>query len=580
MSILCGKDRIEISEISYVTIEKIRYYELGKLEEEYHGDHPDSLNSLLRESRRTSLGIYSYSPSTNSKFCQKLEDALKKYWYEIGLALPSPKPKNRISDNWTFAAKKKSTFSLGTISEDGDASVTWKFQTDYGFNAVNYHVFGYSQTTLSLANDIIPILRQLLQIKHKANSKSQTTSDFLSLLFEVAIHPSDALYHDDRRETPQEMHTELKALLDEYDNVYGKIRTEKIKNQARMKQREEFLQKYEGKSVLVLSLNGVRRKYLEYYCGFDIFAKKVEIDNALALYRKQKSDRIQSEKAVLIEQITAEFNADNLLSDAKLSNQGKLEAYSKVRKFCSKYIPSLNDRNFDICSIHPDYASARSCTSFKENWNRLSRIYSILNRGISGEDKVFEVLTLFDDRIRILRDFIWGYEHDYIVISPYGIFTIEVKTLRGNYVLTETGMLKCLSTNKVTPKDVALQSKKHLETLRRNLGACPAFSSRVPLQEIICSAEPNFTIKDDYRQLPVCYYNTLDKYLLPKNGKIVLSEKEMQAIEEYLLQHKQPDFTYDVFLPAGEIDSRSEFITSFAEVASGYIIAQRDSQNK
>ena len=116
---------------------------------------------------------------SKSKFGEKLEDALNKYWYEIGLALPHPKSKNQTRDNWTFATKKQSTFSLGYISEDGDASVKWNFKKDYGTNAADYHVFGDSETTLSVADDIMPVIRQLAQEKTLEKTKSQKTGEFL-----------------------------------------------------------------------------------------------------------------------------------------------------------------------------------------------------------------------------------------------------------------------------------------------------------------------------------------------------------------------------------------------------------------
>lgn len=298
---------------------------------------------------------------------------------------------------------------------------------------------------------------------------------------------------------------------------------------------------------------------------------------ATELAQEKIRAQIKVDKATLAATITSDFYEQNLLSVSSLSNKEKLKAYLDIRDFCCKYVPVLSERGFRVESIHdnyPDYVSEEVCTAFKENWIRINRSYNVLRRGTSGEEKVYEVLRLFDDRIRILRDYVWGHEHDFIVITPYGISTIEVKNLRGNYVLTETGVLKCLSSKKVKPKDIALQSKKHLETLWRNLSGCPAFSTNVPLQEIICSAEPNFTIKDNYHYIPVCYYNTIDKALLPDGGNAILDVKAMDTIEKYFLENKQEAFKFDVFLPRGEIDSRDEFIKNFADVASGLIVVK------
>lgn len=361
-------------------------------------------------------------------------------------------------------------------------------------------------------------------------------------------------------------------LVKEYDKLAAEY-------EFRKKKILEFELQNQGKFALIIKMKDARKVFLEGYCGFDIYAKKQEIQKELELYQEKRSVRIKSDKATVSTNIIAEFYELNLLSDSSLSNREKLKAYSDIRDFCCKYIPVLAERGFKIESLHsdyPDFISEDACSAFKENWIRISRSYSVLSRGANGEKKVYEVLRLFDDRIRILRDYVWGHEHDFIVITPYGISTIEVKNLRGDYVLTETGVLKCLSSTKVKPKDVALQSKKHLETLRRNLSGCSAFSANVPLQEIICSAEANFTIKDEYHYIPVCYYNTVDKFLFPKDGKAILNAKAMDTIENYLLENKQEAFVFDVFLPRGEIDGRADFIKSFADVASGFMTAQAE----
>lgn len=295
------------------------------------------------------------------------------------------------------------------------------------------------------------------------------------------------------------------------------------------------------------------------------------------LKRQEYITKINNNKAQYNAAIKSEFFDLGLLNEHKLSNAEKIREYTSLRKFCTKYIPQLTERNFNIETLnnmYPYYISQKACISFKENWSNLNKMYSVLSRGINGEEKVNEVLRLFDDRIRILKDYVWGCEHDFIIITPYGISTIEVKNLRGDYILTETGILKCLSSDKIGMKDVAFQSKKHIETLRRNLKDCSAFSADIPLQEIICSAEPNFTIKNDYHYIPVCYYNTVDKILLPNEGRTVLSNEAMDEIYKYLLANQGEPFKYDVFLPHGEIDSRDGFISNFAEIASGYIVAQ------
>lgn len=163
MSVLCGKDVIDISKVLSVSIDSIDDYELGELEEEYNGDYPGSVNSLLRDARRLGRSSSSYRATSKSKLGEKIEKALNKYWYEVGLALPRPKTKDQKHDNWTYAAKRQSTFSVGYINSEGDASVSWHFRTDYDDNPVYRHLYGDQEITVSLADDIMPVVRHLAQ---------------------------------------------------------------------------------------------------------------------------------------------------------------------------------------------------------------------------------------------------------------------------------------------------------------------------------------------------------------------------------------------------------------------------------
>lgn len=429
-------------------------------------------------------------------------------------------------------------------------------------NAAKYVCYGYEEIELKVPN------KSAWKKIENAWNISTIVVDFITLMAggEPVLLPLD-LSEDETFCVP------IVRLIDDKDNKVIDVASQKDEKQLSYVIKHQKPQLDSEFLVFVDDLQSVLGQFTEQYK----LHKKV-----LAARKKAEKEAfiasLKNKKASYYAQITSDFDELNLLSSPSLSNSGKLEAYSNIRDFCCKYIPDLCERSFDIGSIYEMYSdlvSESACFAFKENWNRINRSYNVLSRGASGEKKVFEVLRLFDDRIRILRNYTGErYEHDFIVISPYGISTIEVKTLRGNYVLTETGLLKCLSSDRVKPKDVAFQSKKHLETLRRNLNGCPAFSEKVPLREIICSAEPNFTIRDDYHYIPVCYYNTLDKELFPENGKVVLNNKAMDAIEKYLIENQKEAFKFDIYLPDGEIDSRAEFIKNFADVASGYMAAQ------
>ena len=300
----------------------------------------------------------------------------------------------------------------------------------------------------------------------------------------------------------------------------------------------------------------------------------------LARIRQELLEKIVDDKEEYSAVLMEEFDNLKLLSRAELTNREKIEEYAAVRDFCIKHMPELADRSFkpgNWYAKYVDYFDITGLEEFLDNWRRLNRSYYSLIRGERGEEKIIETLQLFDDRFYILHGYTWGKsEHDFIVISPYGIFTIEVKNLYGDYVVTKTGLLKCVSQPQRKAKDIAFQSKRHRESLRRNLKECAVFSEDIPIREIICSADPYFSIEDEYGYIPVCNHNTLDKLLLPDGEAVVLSDEAMLAIKEYLTERWCPAFAFPVFLPKGEIDSRDSFIRNFAEVASGLYAAHKN----
>lgn len=283
-------------------------------------------------------------------------------------------------------------------------------------------------------------------------------------------------------------------------------------------------------------------------------------------------ERIRESKEKHFSRIVEEFYQLDLLNKPTMTNDEKIKEYAAICEFCVRHMPVLRDRSFDLRTLrtdYPDYIDQSCFDAFFSNWQNINRSYRALVKGARGEKKVLEVLQLYDDRIHILHGYTWGCEHDFVVISPFGIYTIEVKNLYGEYVITQTGLLKSISCSMTKPKDIALQSKRHIETLRRNLRDCEAFSNDIPLFEVVCSAEPSFSVSDEYGYIPVCYYNTLDKILLPVGAEVVLSEENMLAIKNYLIEHWAPAFAF----PCKEIDNRDKFIQNFADVASGFYVA-------
>lgn len=165
------------------------------------------------------------------------------------------------------------------------------------------------------------------------------------------------------------------------------------------------------------------------------------------------------------------------------------------------------------------------------------------------------------------------------MISPSGIYTIEAKMLSDDYVLTETGMLKPLKDHNKKIMNVVLQSRKHIETLRKGLKECPVFTPDIPITEIICCADGYHTIKNEFPDIDVCYCNTLNKYILPNDVEDKLTPEKMTELKDFLLKKgEEHPRTYAVFGDQGDLPDKDEFVQSFAyTVGAKYVQDHFDS---
>lgn len=302
---------------------------------------------------------------------------------------------------------------------------------------------------------------------------------------------------------------------------------------------------------------------------------------ALEARRQQLADEYKKQQehvAELQNYIVQNFENTQLLTHPKLTRTQKMNEYAKVLDFCYSYLPALKTVGSHVERILPMYATEpllTACSDFSKSWRNILGSHRGLQQGAEGEYRVAKLLNLYDEQLVYISDYTWNVEHDFIVLAPSGIYTIEVKNLSGNYELSAAGILKCISKPYKRSFDVAFQSKKHAESLRRNLKSCPAYHSEIPIKHIICSANQDFTInKNDYPYIPVCYTNTLDNHILFSDLPTVMSMDTMNEIKAFLLAHQQPPFTFDVFGPRGELESRDTFINSFAS-----LVVRLDSQN-
>ena len=188
---------------------------------------------------------------------ENIENVLNKYWYAVAKELPSPHP--------DYINKKKSTFSVRGIEQNGEAEVVWEYW--YDTNNPGGTFVAQSTHSLSLTKDIIPSIEKLLKQKEESIKKA----GLLSFLFELAFDPVNTIFHDDSTKEQSAFSTMKQELSDVYKQYLDE-------------------QKFEEQHELLIFFNNGRglERYLQDKCGFDIFEKEKEINQKLLEYKEKQ----------------------------------------------------------------------------------------------------------------------------------------------------------------------------------------------------------------------------------------------------------------------------------------------------
>lgn len=247
--VACGTDTYSISKIERIVVKKATIDELEAIEHQKNGE---------------------FFPMECPANMQKILD---KYCFEIGSGLPEPTitkadvplyARDSNPANWLFQKKGNHQFYVENASAfnflvgksnsaclEEAFTIRWVFEIKY--NSEN----GVKEKTerQCCLCDIMAVLKKLI---NAPKPKSKVGGFFKQL--ESGGHSYEEIQKD------------LPAVYKEYLNLKKKI-------DKRNKEKEEFLAANDGKSILYVFLNNERapKKYLESYCGFDIFEKKNEI---------------------------------------------------------------------------------------------------------------------------------------------------------------------------------------------------------------------------------------------------------------------------------------------------------------
>lgn len=157
-----------------------------------------------------------------------------------------------------------------------------------------------------------------------------------------------------------------------------------------------------------------------------------------------------------------------------------------------------------------------------------------LNKGLSGENKVFKYIEEYSTEWKYIANFCMEHEenkveHDFIIISPKGIFTIEVKNVGSRDEIlhfTNTGLTvrKNKKGSIIGDLDILQQSNRHLAYLKKLL--FKTLGEKIRCEQIIIIASDINVVNDSL--IDVIGINNL--YPLINSKDNILSENRVEYI--------------------------------------------------
>lgn len=179
---------------------------------------------------------------------------------------------------------------------------------------------------------------------------------------------------------------------------------------------------------------------------------------------------------------------------------------------------------------------------FEGNMNDLGYTIGSFIKGMKGERIARRALKLisFDKSVKILynialEDEDAQAEYDAIVITPYGLFVVEVKNWGAEMHIDENGILRRNDQDIKYDLPGRMSVKEGL--LREYLG--DIFPDKY--QGIVLFSNENAKVQDDYKQMPVCYGEGIVYSIRSFNkGEEILTANKINEIAERInSNHKE-----------------------------------------
>lgn len=179
---------------------------------------------------------------------------------------------------------------------------------------------------------------------------------------------------------------------------------------------------------------------------------------------------------------------------------------------------------------------------FEANMSELGFTIGSFIKGMNGERIAKRALKLisFDKDVRILynialEDEDAQAEYDAIVITPYGLFVIEVKNWGAEMIIDENGILRREDQNikydlpgRMSIKEGLL--REYLEDLFPET-----------YQSILLFSNENANVHDEYKKMPICYGGGVTYMIREQRseGRILTVEQIDSIVERIVASHKE-----------------------------------------
>lgn len=315
--------------------------------------------------------------------------------------------------------------------------------------------------------------------------------------------------------------------------------------------------------------------------------KKCQEYKELRLKIQQEYRKALSEKELLRKN---EFTNQELLRELKVLLQ-TTESFIKTKINTIEYTEAFDlntfwkDANENILCIdgestpatlekmfmEEEFSSIRDNTvnaykNLNDILTKIKKESSILDAGAQGENNLYNRLKILGNKVRILRNISYAVddfvvEHDMIIISKCGIFTVEIKNWKQNSILDERGYLS----NKHGKKaNIVEQTMRHVHNLEQTLYTIT--NTEYNVYPIIAWVNETSKLDNRFTNLTVCNYNNIEFEILNEDKyKDRYSADEVDKLYGLLKEIQIPAKKYPL-----EFD-RNLLIDSVTDVVTGWL---------